>query len=70
MTLQTAKQELKSKSLPAAFIPAGRNQVVAVNCNEPEMWRVYDVMVKHGYRRVETFYGVDTDYQMIFKRAK
>lgn len=70
-SLKNAKAELKSKSLPTAFMlrntPSG---VVAVNVNERDMWRVFDVMVKHGYRRVDTFVGTDTDYQVCFKPVK
>lgn len=66
-TLQNVKKALKAAGLPAAFVPA-RSQVVAVNCNEHQVEQVAAILQSNGYRRAETYYGTDTDYQVTFRR--
>lgn len=71
MSLKNAKTELKNKCLPAAFAPRhAPSGTVAINVNERDLWFAVGVMVKHGYRRVETFVGTDTDYQVCFKPVR
>jgi tryptophan 2,3-dioxygenase len=68
--LQNVKKALKAAGLPPAFVPRDRNQVVAVNCNEDHAQQVFDTMTNHGYCRIKTYFGLDTDLQMIFKRSR
>jgi hypothetical protein len=67
MSLKSAKAEIKSKNLPAPFAPRNApGGVVAINCNSVESLEIPQIMANHGYRFAETFYGVDTDYQLTF----